>query len=115
MLNRKTMPWFVRGDCNFSQVDHIASTGKDAVDIADPAAVIDYLFQTGYYRFIPKCLDACDANDDGRVDLSDAIAILAVEFLQAGRRLPPPFPACGISADEPGAGSCPPGTSGCRS
>jgi hypothetical protein len=81
---------FVRGDCNFSSIDHIASTGKSAVDIADPAAVISYLFQAEYYKFTPKCLDACDANDDGRVDLADALAILRYLF-KFGAALPEPF------------------------
>jgi hypothetical protein len=81
---------FVRGDCNFSQIDHVPSTGKDAVDISDAAAVISYLFQTDYFQFQPPCLDACDANDDGRVDLADSVYILRYLF-KFDKQPPEPF------------------------
>ena len=43
---------------------------------------------------VGACLDAADANDDGRVDIADAVKILAHLFAQAGP-LPAPFGACG--------------------
>ena len=97
-------PVFVRGDCN-------GSNAPDAVDIADAAAVISYLFLTGTWRFNPPCLDACDANDDGRVDLADSVSILRYlfKFDDAPKA---PFPEAGPdpSADKlscVGGGSCP--------
>lgn len=72
---------FVRGDCNFDL----------KVDIADPAAIISYLFLPGAWKFHPVCLDACDANDDGRVDLADTVADLVYLF-KFGAAPPNPGP-----------------------
>ena len=77
--------FFFRGDCNFSLM------GTMAVDIADAASVIAYLFLPGAWQFQPGCLDACDANDDGRVDLADSVAILQYLF-QDGMQPPAPGP-----------------------
>ncbi len=66
---------FHRGDCNFSDM------GNMSVDIADPAAVISFLFMSGPWQFQPPCLDACDCNDDGRIDLADATCMLHFLFL----------------------------------
>lgn len=77
--------FFFRGDCNFSLM------GTMAVDIADAASVIAYLFLPGAWQFQPGCLDACDANDDGRVDLADSVAILQYLF-QDGAQPPAPGP-----------------------
>ncbi|MFQ6047685.1 MAG: hypothetical protein ACE5PT_15225, partial [Gemmatimonadales bacterium] len=57
---------FIRADCNWDKW----------VDIADPAAMINALFVG---EFDPPCLDACDANDDGRLDLADSVT--ALEYL----------------------------------
>ena len=77
--------FFFRGDCNFSLM------GTMAVDIADAASVIAYLFLPGAWQFQPGCLDACDANDDGRVDLADSVTILQYLF-QDGMQPPAPGP-----------------------
>ncbi|MBI4603980.1 MAG: hypothetical protein HY721_18650 [Planctomycetes bacterium] len=76
---------FFRGDCNFSLM------GSMAVDIADAAAVVSFLFLPGTWKFQPPCLDACDCNDDGRIDLADAVCILQYLF-QFGRFPPAPGP-----------------------
>ncbi|HIA27617.1 MAG TPA: hypothetical protein EYN79_05785, partial [Planctomycetes bacterium] len=55
---------FIRGDSN----------SDSAVGIADAVTTLDYLFQSAG---TPTCLDALDANDDGGVDLGDAIWTLA--------------------------------------
>jgi hypothetical protein len=76
---------FFRGDCNFSLM------GMMAVNIADAAAVVSFLFLPGSWNFQPPCLDACDCNDDGRIDLADTVCILQFLF-QFGRFPPAPGP-----------------------
>lgn len=80
---------FFRGDCNFS--GDSGADGSLAVDIADAAAVVSFLFAPGPYKFYPPCLDACDCNDDGRIDLADAVCILRYLF-QFGKFPPAPGP-----------------------
>jgi hypothetical protein len=91
---------FYRGDCNMS----LESDGT-AVDIADAAALVSFLFgQSGgppfeTPPFQPSCMDACDANDDGVVDMSDPLFIINYVF----RRGPfPPLPWGGLFKDENG-------------
>jgi hypothetical protein len=74
-------PKFIRGDCNMDQ----------SVDIADPAATMSHLF-LGVYA--PECMDACDSNDDGVVDLADAVSTLRFLF-KLGKVLPAPYPLAG--------------------
>jgi hypothetical protein len=81
-IDVKGTPSFQRGDCNWSG-------GALGVDIADPAVIIAALFLTGDDRFDPPCLDACDANDDGRMDFADAVWILRFLFREG---TPPPAP-----------------------
>ena len=71
---------FVRGD-----VDR-----DDGVGIPDILLLIAHLLQGQSV----ECLDAADANDDGRVDTLDFSAILAHLF--SGASLPPPFPEPGV-------------------
>ena len=54
-------------------------------------------------------LDATDANDDGAVDIADAIAVLGHLFAGVGDP-PEPFGECGIdpTIDELGCSSFPP-------
>lgn len=87
---------FVRGDCN---VDATYNLG-------DVIALLDYLF---IGAFAPSCLDACDASDDGVINLGDAIYVLTNLFT-LGPPPPPPHPACGPdpTADPIGCVSYPP-------
>ena len=48
--------------------------------------LLDYQFSGGIE---PGCFDACDCNDDGILDLSDAINLLGYLFLG---QTPPPQP-----------------------
>ena len=93
---------FYRGDCNSSQLP-----GGMAVDIGDPASLINYLFGTGTRRFSPRCLDACDANDDGHVNIADVIFLLNYLF-RMGPFPPPPGP--GFSVERGTFAAQPPGT-----
>ena len=53
---------------------------------------LNYLFAGGRQ---PSCLDAADANDDGTIDVSDAVQILLFLFA-GGTTLPEPYPELGI-------------------
>ncbi|MFN0059199.1 MAG: hypothetical protein ACKVX7_12125 [Planctomycetota bacterium] len=77
---------FVRYDCN---VD-------DGFDIADPIAMLGYLFSGSGPSAPLMCLDACDANDDGGLDISDPISMLSALF--SGGATIGPYPGCGIDA-----------------
>ena len=61
------VPAFLRGDCNTDT----------QVDLADAATVIASQFQ----GFEVGCLDACDANDDGLINLADSVFLLNFLFL----------------------------------
>ena len=53
----------------------------------------------------PTCLDACDGNDSGSVDIGDAIYLLG--FLFAGGAVPAfPFPDHGIDPVDDALGPC---------
>ncbi len=73
---------FVRGDID----------GDARVGLADPLALLAYLFQDGT---IAPCLDAADVNDNGSVGLTDAMYHLAFQFL-SGAAPPSPYPECGF-------------------
>ncbi len=79
VVDRFPEPEFRRGDCDLS----------GEVDIADAARILNLLFGIGPWRPESICDDACDTNDDGRVDLADVHATLLYLFAQ-GRE--PPFP-----------------------
>jgi len=68
--------------------------GEGGVDLSDAVMLLDFIFQRG---LAPSCRDAADANDDGRVNLLDAVGILAHLFRNAGA-LPAPFETCGEDA-----------------
>ncbi len=79
---------FVRGDCNCDLW----------VNIADASTVLAQQFQ-GY---LACCLDACDANDDGKINLADSVYILNYMF-KFGPVPPDPFPGLGpdTTIDDP--------------
>ena len=91
---------FYRGDCNMS-----GESDGTAVDIADAAALVSYLFG-GSSLYQPPCLDACDANDDGVVDMSDPLFVIVYVF-RFGPFPPPPGP--GLIKDASGVHLTPPG------
>ncbi len=79
---------FQRGNSNNGGV-------STPVDIGDAIWMLSYLSGTGAH---PPCLDAGDANDDGKLDFADPIYILG--YLTG--MLPPmptPFPACDYELD----------------
>ena len=73
-------PWR-RADCD----------GDGSVTTHDVRLLLDFVYGQG--NPAAMCMDACDANDDGVVDVSDAVFILGT--LGAGGVFPAPFPQCG--------------------
>jgi hypothetical protein len=83
----------------------------DKFDIADGVYIINYLVRSGPE---PTCLDAADVNDDGSVDVSDAMAAIFYLFQPSTAPNPDPAPAapfaaCGTdpTADEVGCAASP--------
>lgn len=66
--------------------------------------MISFFFPGESPQFVPPCLDACDANDDGRVDLADSVFVLRFLFQFGGEPAAPgPFqPGPDPTADELG-------------
>ncbi len=75
---------FMRGDVNID----------GGVDIADPIALLDWMFIPGAGA-PPPCADSADANDDGAIDMGDVIFILSFAFVVGSDPIPPPN-VCGI-------------------
>lgn len=73
--------FFLRGDVD----------GSHDIDISDPIGILTFLF-LGNDRI--TCYDAADSNDDGRIDITDVVTLLSVQFLGVGQ-IPPPGPAVG--------------------
>jgi len=91
-------PTFFRGDCNFS--------GEElgmAINIADASAAVSFLFLPGTWKFEPPCLDACDCNDDGRIDLADVICILQYTLQSDDFPTFPPAPGTGLEIADDGS------------
>lgn len=79
------LPEFVRGDCN----------GDTSFNIADGIALLGFLFPTGGVPVTIDCLSACDCNDSGGLDISDAICILEGLFGMPASPPSAPHPLCG--------------------
>jgi len=95
---------FIRGDCN--------ADGQAGCQITDPIFLLLAL-HAGIGQ--PSCLEACNSNDDGQVDISDAVYQLNFCFL-GGTAPPAPADTCGadptpsVSCESfpPCSGSCAP-------
>ena len=81
---------FIRGDCNFN----------NSVNIADASAQVGAFFLAGDQRFNAPCDDACDANDDGDLNITDVVYLLNYLFIPGNPQPPAPFPERG---DDPTA------------
>jgi hypothetical protein len=88
---------FVRGDCN--------RTGG-ALTIADPVFTFNVLFLG---TAVMSCPDACDANDDLTVDITDGIHVLNYLFL-GGPPPDPPFEPEGRDETQDCLPACAPGS-----
>ena len=96
------------GDCQVHEVFVIEFTGEvlkrfqrgDAdgngkVNVSDAVWIIQIV--VGNFTEVYDCDDALDTNDDGSVNVADALPVLSWLF-QRGPRLPEPFLACGTDA-----------------
>ena len=83
-----TAALFLRGDCNWD--DHF--------NISDPISVLIIVFFEDFFGQTAICDDACDANDDGRLDLGDTLSLLHWLFLQG---TPPPAPGTVVPGVDP--------------
>lgn len=72
--------FFIRGDCDQTAV----------VDVADAMYGLEMLFEFGPGA---NCLEACDANGDGRIDVADSIYTLRFIY-SLGAAPPGPYPSC---------------------
>ncbi len=64
-----------------------------SVDLADGLSILALLFQSGAP---PTCEDAADSNDDGRINLLDAIFLFQFLIGGLGPELPAPFVSAGV-------------------
>ncbi len=72
---------FQRGDCN----------SDNRVTISDPISVLMATILAQEFDFEPRCEDACDGNDDGVLDIGDAVYLLGWMF-RSGLLPPAPGP-----------------------
>jgi hypothetical protein len=73
---------YIRGDCSPDRV----------VNISDPVRLLNFLF---VLPGAPPCLEACDSDGSGVLNITDAVFALGFLF-GGGPPLPPPGPACGV-------------------
>lgn len=86
--------FFVRGDSN----------SDDAVNISDPIFLLSHLYLGGP---TPDCPDAADADDNGKLEASDAIVVLSTLFQGGGSvGIAPPYPAAGGDMSSDSLGPC---------
>lgn len=83
VVRRRAGPLFVRSDAD----------GSSTVNITDAIRILGFLFLGAPDSL--ECPDAADANDDGKVEVSDAISVLRSLFA-TGAAPPAPYPYCGI-------------------
>ncbi len=73
---------FIRGDAN----------GDTWINVTDMTGILGFLFHS---RPAPACRDRLDADDDGEIDISDALYVGAALF-RHGPPFPEPFPDPGL-------------------
>jgi len=88
---------FIRGNANGGRIE--IARPSSSVNLADGIFLLQYFFQSGV---APPCQDAADANDDGRLNLLDAIWIFQflITNVRIGPTLPEPFTKVGEDPTE---------------
>ncbi|MEM7165687.1 MAG: hypothetical protein AAF581_09495 [Planctomycetota bacterium] len=95
-------PYFIRGDCD----------NNTGVNIADTIFLLQQTFPPAGGPPAMACMDACDCNDDGTLNISDAIWMLNAVLGNPSVPLPGPYPDCGEDVAEDGI-DCAASISGC--
>ena len=72
-------------------------------NIADSTYILNALFKNDPVNYPIKCQDSADANDDGKIDLADAIYLNSYLF-NKGPKPKMPFPTPGIDPSADGLG-----------
>jgi hypothetical protein len=75
---------FLRGDANRDRV----------LNLGDAVLILRHLFAVGTVPLVLLCPDAADIDDDGRIGITDAVALLGYLFSR-GQPPAPPFPEVG--------------------
>jgi hypothetical protein len=80
-----------------------------SVDLADPIAILAHLFAGGELR---GCHDAADTDDDGAVNIADAVGLLHALFVGT-TSVSAPHPDCGLDPTPDGLQPCTESFSAC--
>jgi hypothetical protein len=83
---------FIRGDFD----------GNGRFDLRDVVSEVAYLISGA--QPAPTCMDAADMNDDGQINAVDPLVGLRVILTILPRRLPPPYPWCGLDPTQDALG-----------
>jgi hypothetical protein len=95
-VTRQPVSGFVRGNANNSEIDLDNPAGS--VDVSDASFLLEFLFSAG--PAVAGCLDAADANDDGRINLADPVTIFQALFGNSNVVIAPPYPGVGADPTE---------------
>jgi hypothetical protein len=87
------LPVFLRGEANADRT----------VDISDGAFILDFLFDAG---IPPPCMDAADVDDNGKIELTDAIRLFGFLFLGGPVPATPGAQTCGTDPSSDDAIGC---------
>jgi hypothetical protein len=92
-------PHFVRGNVDSSVLGSAATPeGAFAPELADPVATLRWLFLASDGAL--PCFDAADTDNDGKIQIADAVLLLNFLF-GSGQEPRPPFPLPGTDPADP--------------
>jgi hypothetical protein len=99
---RVLRPYFVRGNVDSSILDYRAPEDgalmardefRASPDLGDPVAILHWLFSPAGARQIIPCMEAADTDDDGTIQIDDAVLLLTTLFIGGDSPAAPfPFP-----------------------
>lgn len=101
-------PHFVRGNVDSSIFNYkwpenglelALDSYRTAPDIGDPTAILRWLFWPAEGRQTINCMEAADVNDDGAVQIDDAVLLLHTLFI-GGTEPAAPFPYPGSDPED---------------
>ena len=101
-------PYFVRGNVDSSVLNYQAPENgrsiagdsyRTAPDIGDPTAILRWLFWAEDGSQGIRCMEAADVNDDGVVQIDDAVLLLTTLFI-GGAEPATPYPYPGTDPED---------------